>query len=349
MPDSSASFGAGRAGEGRDRKTVPPFPPHSSVRRCTVAGNVRWTRSLAWRGASVQALAIESSSGEIELKTSMAELCFLLRCRHHDLDIKLANTCWKAPHEPRWAYVIPEGREITQRVNLLEDAQILKVGFEHEFLLRAAGLSHARNFELAPKLGYDDPLSWQLASSIYEECKNNAPGGRQFIETGATLLAMQLVRRCIAYSGEINLCWRGGLAPSALRRACDFMMSNLSREVSVVDVASLVGLSAGHFTTVFKQSVGCSPHAWLRRERIMSAQTLLHDASLSLRAVALQVGYANQSAFGVCFKRQTGLTPAAWRRRQIFGSAAVDVDSYEPRGEWRLPTRRPSDAPIRAA
>jgi AraC family transcriptional regulator len=328
MPDPGALFDKGQARDGSGRKTVPPFPPHSGVRRWTVAGNLHWTRSVAWRGASVQALAIESVSGEVELKTSMAELCFLLRCRHHDLDIELANTCWKAPPEPRLAYVIPAGREVTQRVNLLEDAQILKIGFEHEFLLRAAGLSHARSFELALRLGYDDPLSWQLASSIFEECKSNAPGGRQFIETGATLLAMQLVRRCIAYSGEINACWRGGLAPTALRRACDFMMSNLSREVSVVDVASLVGLSAGHFATVFKQSVGCSPHAWLRRERILSAQTLLHDKSLSLHAVASQVGYANQSAFGVCFKKQTGFTPAAWRRRHVFDSIAADVDRH---------------------
>lgn len=332
-------------------KIVPPFPPRSRVRRWTIAGNLHWTRSLAWRGASVQALAIESASGEMRLKTSMAELCFLLRCRQHDVDIELANSYWKAPHEPPLAYVLPGGREITQRVNLLEDAQILKVGFEHEFLLRAAGLSHARSFELAPKLGYDDPLSWQLAASIYEECKNNAPAGRQFIETCASLLAMQLVRRCIAYSGQISACWRGGLAPSALRRACDFMMNNLSREVSVEDVASLVGLSAGHFATVFKQSVGCSPHAWLQRERILSSQTLLHDKSLPLREVALQVGYANQSAFGVCFKKQTGLTPAAWRRRHVFDCIALEVDRppYESRREWRLPAPRPSNAPAGVA
>src|SRR5579862_1349639 len=106
-------------------KIVPPFPPHSRVRRWTVAGNLHWTRSLAWRGATVQALAIESASGEMQLKTSMAELCFLLRCRQHDVDIELANCYWKAPHEPPLAYVIPGGREITQRVNFLEDAQIL--------------------------------------------------------------------------------------------------------------------------------------------------------------------------------------------------------------------------------
>jgi AraC-like DNA-binding protein len=346
MPDTGASFDGGEAWEGSRRKTVPPFPPHSGVRRWTIVGNLHWTRSLAWRGASVQALAIESACGEMELKTSMAELCFLLRCRRHDVDIEFANTSWKAPHEPRSAYVIPGGRQITQRVNLLEDAQILKIGFEHEFLLRAAGLSHARSFELEPKLGYDDPLSWQLAASIYEECKNKAPGGRQFIETGATLLAMQLVRQCIAYSGEINARWRGGLAPTALRRACDFMMNNLSREVAIVDVARLVGLSAGHFATVFQQSVGCSPHAWLRRERILSAQTLLHDKSLSLHAVALQVGYANQSAFGVCFKKQTGVTPAAWRRRHVFDSIPIDVDrqACESRRERRLPTPHLSNA-----
>lgn len=124
MLNPGGSFDKRRPSDGNSRKTVPPFPPHSGIRRWTVAGNVHWTRSLIWRGASVQALAIESVSGEMELKTSMAELCFLLRCRRHDLDIELANGCWKAPGEPRLAFVIPGGRQVTQRINLLEDAHI---------------------------------------------------------------------------------------------------------------------------------------------------------------------------------------------------------------------------------
>jgi AraC-like DNA-binding protein len=58
------------------------------------------------------------------------------------------------------------------------------------------------------------------------------------------------------------------------------------------------------------------------------------------------VGYANQSAFGVCFKKQTGVTPAAWRRRHVFDSIPVDVDrqACESRRERRLPTPHLSNA-----
>jgi AraC family transcriptional regulator len=54
----------------------------------------------------------------------------------------------------------------------------------------------------------------------------------------------------------------------------------------------------------------------LRRQRIEQAKTLLRDPNLDLTQIAIILGYANQSSFGVAFKRETGLTPMQWRRRE---------------------------------
>jgi AraC family transcriptional regulator len=54
----------------------------------------------------------------------------------------------------------------------------------------------------------------------------------------------------------------------------------------------------------------------LRRQRIERAKTLLHDPNLDLTEIAMILGYANQSSFGVAFKRETGLTPMQWRVRE---------------------------------
>src|SRR3984893_2337076 len=110
---------------------------------------------------------------------------------------------------------------------------------------------------------------------------------------------------------------RGGLPPSRLRRACDYMVSRLGEDVSLQDVAASVELSTGHFSTAFKQSSGATPHAWMRRQRIDRAKTLLHDANLNLTQIAIILGYANQSSLGVAFKRETGVTPTQWRVREI--------------------------------
>jgi AraC family transcriptional regulator len=91
------------------------------------------------------------------------------------------------------------------------------------------------------------------------------------------------------------------------------MMSRLGEDVPLHQVAASVQLSTAHFSTAFKQSLGVAPHAWLRRQRIERAKTLFHDPSLDLTQIAMTLGYANQSSFGVAFKRETGLTPMEWQ------------------------------------
>jgi AraC family transcriptional regulator len=141
-----------------------------------------------------------------------------------------------------------------------------------------------------------------------------APQGILCTDTAATLFAMNVVRNVSTDTPLLKEIRRGGLPPSRLRCACDYMMSRLECDISVREVAASVGLSTGHFATAFKQSLDMAPHAWLRRQRIDRAKALLQDQSSHLTSIALRVGFANQSAFGVAFKKETGLTPTAWRR-----------------------------------
>jgi AraC family transcriptional regulator len=92
------------------------------------------------------------------------------------------------------------------------------------------------------------------------------------------------------------------------------MVSRLADDISLSEIADAAELSSGHFAFAFKQSMGISPHAWLRRQRVDTAKALLRNRDLSVAAIAASVGFANQSAFGVAFRKETGLTPTAWRR-----------------------------------
>jgi AraC family transcriptional regulator len=129
-----------------------------------------------------------------------------------------------------------------------------------------------------------------------------------------TFLVLHVARNLSNYARPANLRERGGLPPAILRRVCEYMVSRLDDDVSLSEVASISGLSPGHFAFAFKQSMGIAPHAWLRRERVDTAKTLLRNRDLSVAAIATSVGFANQSAFGVAFRKETGLTPTAWRR-----------------------------------
>lgn len=105
----------------------------------------------------------------------------------------------------------------------------------------------------------------------------------------------------------------GGLAPWQARRAKDLLAANLSSPPSVSEVAKEVGLSSSHFSRAFKASIGRSPHAWLQEVRVDHAKDLLIDPEISLAAVAMESGFADQSHFTRIFGRVTGATPGCWR------------------------------------
>jgi AraC-like DNA-binding protein len=96
-----------------------------------------------------------------------------------------------------------------------------------------------------------------------------------------------------------------------------FMRENLSRELTVAEIASITGLSAGHFAQGFKNVTGLTPHQWLIQARVVVAKDLLSEHLLSIKEVAKACGFVDQSHFTKVFSKEVGATPAQWRGRQL--------------------------------
>jgi AraC family transcriptional regulator len=103
----------------------------------------------------------------------------------------------------------------------------------------------------------------------------------------------------------------GGLSPKVLRSAIERLRSDSDADVSLAALATDAGLSRFHFCRAFKESTGLSPHAWLRQHQLEQAINMLRDTDASIVSVAVELGYASQTAF----RKLTGETPSDWRRR----------------------------------
>lgn len=114
-------------------------------------------------------------------------------------------------------------------------------------------------------------------------------------------------------AGESEL--RGGLARWQLRRVMECMDANLSEDLALATLASLVGLSSNHFCTAFRESTGEPPHKFLVRRRITRAQELLADRRMSVTDVALSTGFSSSAHFTTSFRKAIGLTPSAYRQQ----------------------------------
>lgn len=106
----------------------------------------------------------------------------------------------------------------------------------------------------------------------------------------------------------------GPAAPPALQPAVQRMTLFYFERQRVADLARRCGMSASHFTRVFRAAFGTSPIDWLRRRRITEAQRRLVESNDPIKRIAEQVGYADRFFFSRDFKQVTGRTPRQFRR-----------------------------------
>lgn len=97
---------------------------------------------------------------------------------------------------------------------------------------------------------------------------------------------------------------------------CQIWLAQHYRESNpVAAMTRLSGLNARTFMRRFKQATGLSPLDYAHRVRLEEAKQMLEASDLPVAAIALEVGYEDESFFARLFKRSVKLTPAQYRRR----------------------------------
>lgn len=104
-----------------------------------------------------------------------------------------------------------------------------------------------------------------------------------------------------------------GREPQAVARAKELLNSQLADPPSLEELAAAVDLSPFHFVRVFRRATGLPPHAWLRQRRLEQARALLKSGCAPL-AVAMQLGFADQSHLTRQFKQNYGVGPGEYRK-----------------------------------
>lgn len=97
------------------------------------------------------------------------------------------------------------------------------------------------------------------------------------------------------------------------QQAIGIMETDYHRPLSVSDIATQMGFERSYFSTLFKASVGISPHAYLTSLRIRKACTLLSNAGSTVAQVAEGVGLDPRN-FARLFKKETGQTPNQYKK-----------------------------------
>lgn len=119
---------------------------------------------------------------------------------------------------------------------------------------------------------------------------------------------------------------RGSLAegrePRAVAQVRAYLEAHYRENVSLDELAALVGLNGPYLTRTFCRAVGVPPHKYLIYKRIERAKELLR-AGESTAQVALMVGFSDQSHLNLHFKRLLNVTPARYAKSQFLPRKAI--------------------------
>jgi AraC family transcriptional regulator len=111
--------------------------------------------------------------------------------------------------------------------------------------------------------------------------------------------------------------FRGGLSSLQMRRATELLEAHLDGSIALQQIAEACELSVSHFARAFKQTFRTPPYRWLIERRVDRARDLMTNSRLPLADIAIQCGFADQSALNRSFKRIHGVTPGIWRRGRL--------------------------------
>jgi AraC family transcriptional regulator len=149
---------------------------------------------------------------------------------------------------------------------------------------------------------------------------------------GARAAALRLVT-LLTQTAEVRAASaRGGLAPWQRRKIDRYVREHLERPVQVDELAAQIPLSVSHFCCAFKETFGDTPHAYLIRLRLETAQEMMLATAEPLSQIALASGFGDQAHLSKQFRRVVGETPSAWRRRHLTEAQVETLRRRSPGG-----------------
>lgn len=101
----------------------------------------------------------------------------------------------------------------------------------------------------------------------------------------------------------------------AIATICDYLQANYQQNVSLDELADIVGMSRFYLSRLFRRQKGISLSAYQIQIRIDRAKKLLSQ-EIPIARVATATGFYDQSHLGYHFKRLVGTTPGNYKKEQ---------------------------------
>lgn len=107
-----------------------------------------------------------------------------------------------------------------------------------------------------------------------------------------------------------------------VKEAKEYVEEHYTENLTVKEVAGIIGISSGYLSTMFNQSMGQSFVDYLNQLKINHACVYLEQNYLKVYEIAYKVGFQDEKYFTKVFKKIKGITPKEYRNN--YGKVRVN-------------------------
>jgi AraC family transcriptional regulator len=155
--------------------------------------------------------------------------------------------------------------------------------------------------------------AWELMD-LYHRISSH-PANDLDIESRAVALAFSIVKFSAREPRDMR----------SLQRAREYVHAHYSENLTLAQVARAAGVHPVYLGQIFRQEFGETLGEYLNRIRVRAAAGLLANSDLPLSAVALDLGFYDQSHFNRVFRQLTGATPGMFRAEYAPTKSSVAI------------------------
>lgn len=159
---------------------------------------------------------------------------------------------------------------------------------------------------------------------LFDEVTGNRIGSAFAVRQHGQLLLLDVLRAYVDQT-ELPPGWLRLLTDERLRPALNLMHTEPGKPWGLQELANAAAMSRTSFAERFRTLAGQPPLSYLNRWRMLLAQRALRDGDVRVGSLAVELGYASESAFSTAFKREVGESPLRYRQRTRSNMASAEV------------------------
>jgi AraC family transcriptional regulator len=201
--------------------------------------------------------------------------------------------------------ICPAGADTAAHAD--DDVEAILVTVTPGQLALAAAEASALEAKLIERLAGRDARMAELARVLARESADGYLNGPLYWNDVATDFIAALVAGHTSAGAPDKP--RGKLGGAVLARLRDYILAHLDEPIEVETLAGIAARSPFHFTRVFSQSVGVTPHRYVVHLRLRRAIELVRAGGAGLAEIAARTGFADQSHLSRWMRRVHGVSP----------------------------------------